>query len=343
MRDARGQRRRTTIAVVGVGLLAAGALLALPSAAVTEADTTEAAVPEMVRADAAIPTWKLRHYIKVGGERSFKLDLVDELPQPPQLVIFGGSRMQRFEPNLALDLTGLPAMNFALSNFRTEDAWAISNYLLTRSPDTRLRCVWGLQVGMFGDATFAPGLVYDQRLSPWFTPELLAEQAKLLGEVHPADLLVTNRYAGRGYLRSSNYDVRRAAGETLSASLVKWIARYVTARSAVTHVQSRSRSYFEATLGLLNQHGVTPCIVIMPYHPRALDALTNAGWRPRLTALKAYLQGLRATYHFDLLNYDTVAAFEGHTGYFYDGAHPTVENSRILLRHAVKAAPESFR
>ena len=81
----------------------------------------------------------------------------------------------------------------------------------------------------------------------------------------------------------------------------------------------------------------------MPYHPRALDALTNAGWRPRLTALKAYLQGLRATYCFHLLNYNTVAAFERHTWYFYDGAHPTVENSRILLRHAVKAAPESFR
>jgi len=137
--------------------------------------------------------------------------------------------------------------------------------------------------------------------------------------------------------------LREAAGETLNASLVKWIARYVTARSAVTPAQSRSRSYFEATLGLLNQHGVTPCIVIMPYHPRALEALTNAGWRPRLTALKAYLQGLRATYPFHLFNYNTVAAFEGHTRYFYDGAHPTVENSRILLRHAVKAAPESIR
>lgn len=52
-------------------------------------------------------------------------------------------------------------MNFALSNFRTEDAWAISNYLLTRSPDTGLRCVWGIQVGTFVDATFAPGLVYN--------------------------------------------------------------------------------------------------------------------------------------------------------------------------------------
>lgn len=120
---------------------------------------------------------------------------------------------------------------------------------------------------------------------------------------------MTNRYAGRGYLRSNSYDVRRAAGKTLSASLVRWIARFV----------------------------------IMPSHPRALEALTNAGWRPRLTALKAYLQGLRATYRFHLLNYNTVAAFEGHTWYFYDGAHPTVENSRILLRHAVKAAPESFR
>jgi hypothetical protein len=78
-------------------------------------------------------------------------------------------------------------------------------------------------------------------------------------------------------------------------------------------------------------------------HPQALEALANAGWRPRLAAFKASLRGLRATYRFHLLDYASVDAFEGRTRYFYDGAHPTVENSRILLRHAIKDAPESFR
>jgi len=330
--------------VVGAALLAAGALLAGGALLADGSLFAGGSVVAPPSADVAVPTWKLRHYVRIGGERSFKLDLVEELPQPPQLVIFGGSRMQRFEPSLALDLTGLPAMNFALSNFRTEDAWAISNYLLARAPDTRLRCVWGIQVGTFVDAAFAPGLVYDQRLSASFTPEVLAEQAGLLGEVPLTDLFVTGkRYAGRGYLRSNSYDVRRAAGQTLRASLVKWIARYATARTSVTPAQGRSRAYFEATLELLNRHDVTPCIVIMPYHPHALEALVNAGWRPRRTALKAYLRGLQATYRFHLLDYTSVAAFAGRTRYFYDGAHPTVENSRILLRHAVKAAPESFR
>ena len=176
-----------------------------------------------------------------------------------------------------------------------------------------------------------------------FEPSLALDLTGLPGEVPATDLLAAKRYAGRGFLRANSYDVRRASGETLRASLVKWIASYVGASSAVTPAQSRSRAYFEATLALLKRHGVTPCIVIMPYHPQALAALANAGRRPRLAAFKASLRGLQATYRFHLLDYASVDAFEGRTRYFCDGAQPTMENSRIILRHALKDAPESFR
>jgi hypothetical protein len=319
--------RRATFAALCATALTLVAAAALPAGATAK----------------SVPTWKLTRYVNIGSERSFKTDLVDELHSPPQLVVFGGSRLQRFRPKLAHSLTGLSTMNFALSNFRPEDAWAVANYLLKSSPGTRLHCIWGVQVGMFNDTPLAPGLVYDDRLSQAFPPDLVQQQKTLLGTVQPTDLLVTNRFTARGTLVWSNYDAQRARGLTLKASLAKWINRYVTSRSKITPQQSRSRAYFEKTLKLLNDHGTVPCIVIMPYHPTALKALTKAGWRYRLKAMKAYLAGLHTTYTFHLLNYTTVKSFGGRWRYFYDGAHLTARNSSIMLRHIVKAAPESFK
>ncbi len=45
------------------------------------------------------PTWRLASYRRAGFDKSFKADLIDELPTPPELVVFGGSRATRFEPS----------------------------------------------------------------------------------------------------------------------------------------------------------------------------------------------------------------------------------------------------
>ena len=44
-----------------------------------------------------------------------------------------------------------------------------------------------------------------------------------------------------------------------------------------------------------------------------------------------------------MLDYTDIAAFDGDAEEFYDGAHITVENSRLLLSKAVEEAPECFR
>ena len=301
-----------------------------------------AALSRPAPATTATPTWQLRHYTVIGYDRSFKMDLVDELPEPPQLVIMGGSRSTRFEPSFATGLTGLPAMNIALSNFRPEDAWGILSHLYARSPDTQVRVFWGVTANAFTDITFAPGLVYDERLSQAFPAELISQQAELLGDVPVGDLLLKNRFSARGLLRWSTYDARRANGLTLGTSLDRWIARYVTRARWAPREMTRARSYFEQTLALLNQRGVSPLIVLMPYHPRALAALQRTAWRQRQEECKAYLKGLQLTYDFRLLNYTRVSSFEGRTGAFYDGAHITVPNARILMQHAVGDAPECF-
>jgi hypothetical protein len=295
-------------------------------------------------AGATTPLWQQHHYRKIGYVRSFKLDLTEQLPAPPQVVIIGGSRATRFEPNLILQLTGLTAMNCAVSNCRPEDAWAFTNYLLARAPQVKLHCFWCLQVNALADTTFAPGLVYDKRLSQFFPPSLVAQQAQLLGTVRIKDLLRANRFTARGRLVWCPYDKARAEGETLNESLDHWIAVHVPTQPVTEPLpQTRARSYLEATLALYNKQGVVPCLVIMPFQPRALAALRAVeGWQDRFDEFKAYLQGLQTTYQFHLLDYTDISSFGGHPKDFYDGAHITLANARLLLRKAIKAAPECF-
>ena len=294
---------------------------------------------------AATPLWEQHHYRKIGYVRSFKLDLIDLLPKPPHLVIIGGSRATRFEPALIQQLTGLSAMNCAASNCRPEDAWAFTKYLFSRAPDVKLHCFWCLQVHAIADTTFAPGLVYDRRLSRSFPADLVAQQKALLGTVKIKDLLTINRFSARGTLLWCPYDKARAEGETLSESLDHWISVNVPREeSGNTPSQTRARSYLEATLALYNKHGVAPCLVIMPFQPRALKALQAVdGWQTRFDDFKSYLEGLQSTYDFQLLDYTHISAFGGQSQEFYDGVHITFANARLLLHKAIKQAPECFR
>ena len=128
-------------------------------------------------------------------DRTVKCDLVERLPEPPELVIFGGSRAQRFEPSVAEELTGLPAFNFAVQNSRPEDAYAMARYLFWRAPGVKLRCLWALQATTLSDSPLHPGLLAEPRLSQFLPEYLLAEQREVVGE--------QPRVASSGRTRSS--------------------------------------------------------------------------------------------------------------------------------------------
>ena len=143
--ELRGIRRGLLAALVlGVAVLVGGTA-AGPAAAVEAGPTASA--------DASpAATARLGAAVDPRYDRTYKCDLLERLPAPPELVIFGGSRAQRFEPSVAERLTGLPAFNFAVQNSRPEDVYAMSRLLFWRAPSVKLRCVWALQ------ATIALGL-----------------------------------------------------------------------------------------------------------------------------------------------------------------------------------------
>lgn len=327
------------IAVAMLALLSSGAAVAAGSTPAPEIPTS--ASPS---APPAVPTWRLTSYRKVGFDRSFKADLIDELPEPPRLVIFGGSRATRFEPPYFLEQAGLPAFNCSVQNCRPTDAYAFANYLFSRAPDVKLDCVFAVQTATFADATLHTGLLYDERLSAAFPGELIERQKALAGRPKIKEVLGRNLFTARGQLVRNSYDIRRdLPGYSFSRHLDSYIRRLLPNYTWTGPTrETRSRFYFEKTMRLFNAHGVVPAVVIMPYHPRALRAFGEVGFGKKMAVLRAYLRDARTRCDFRVLDLLTIASFGGRTSWFYDGAHVTSENSRLIAGHALRTEPVCF-
>jgi hypothetical protein len=275
-------------------------------------------------------------------DRNYKLDLLEALDKPPELVVFGGSRALRFEPWYIRELTGLSAFNFASQNNRPEDAYAASKLLFSRAPDVKLRLFYAVQGTTFSDRTMHPGLLYDERFSQWFPPELISRQKEELGPPKHDGIPSNNHYDSRGCLLYNSYDERLERGRTQERALEIYIKSLLPRAAETGAKQTRSHRYFEKLLRLYNDHGVTPAIVIMPFHPVALEAFREVGWQAKNDALLAYLHGLQQTYDLRVLDYTEIESFGGDPRYFYDGSHVMKENARLILDQAVRDAPECF-
>jgi len=277
-------------------------------------------------------------------DRVYKVDLLEALSSPPRLVIFGGSRAQRFEPSFAEKLTGLPAFNFAVQNSRPEDVYAMARLMFWRAPDVKLRCVWALQASTMSDSPLHPGLLAEPELTQFLPAYLVRAQRRIAQPVDGRELQSWDEYSARGQLLHNSYDVRVDHGVSFASTLSDYLSKMVPKAAApAPYEQTRAKEYFERTLRLFNLHGVEPVLVIMPYHPDALAAFRAAGWDAKEEAFKLYLDGLRGRYGFRVVDYTDIAAFRGSADGFYDGAHITAENARRILVQILKDEPGAFR
>ncbi|HEY5386897.1 MAG TPA: hypothetical protein VIL79_03245 [Thermoleophilia bacterium] len=192
----------------------------------------------------------------MGYDLTYKTDLVEKLPAPPELVMLGGSRAQRFERSHIERVTGLSALNFAVQNCRPEDAYAISRYLIERAPGVKLQCFFAVQATTFGEIPMHPGLLYDPRLVRWFPDALVAEQKEANEPLEVRRVPSSNRFSSRGRLLYNFYDKRLDAEGPRSAQCAStstaWCPRPAPRRrsaSAVRGLTSGSRWRSSTTAG----------------------------------------------------------------------------------------------
>jgi hypothetical protein len=278
----------------------------------------------------------------VKTELRFKANLIGRnLEGSPQLVFVGGSCSQRFDPSFARRRLGLRSVNIALSCARPEAAWGYAHWFYKRWPGAKLRWAWGLQPATLTDRDLDAALLQDQRFYRFFPDDLLERQRRLLpssiAEMPHYYGFLRNRYSSHGMLLWNTYDARRAAGYTLDQSLDTYIAKMLhESRRASFAPTSRARAYFEKTLELLNAHGTTPVIVLMPIHPRVLRVMEQHQMGGDRENLREYLAGLTETYDIEVVDFTRIQSFKGEPGWFYDGVHITRRNSDRVIT-ALKA------
>lgn len=375
-REARRRaRRRRQLALLAVLLLAAVVVVALllgdvfgagdgtgggatrvspspsPSPSTPSPSAASSAPPAafgIVPAGDAAPVWPAG--LIVPSERTFKADQIERLPYAPEVVFFGGSRSMRFEPAFMKKKTGLQGFNLAMTNGKPEDAWAFAHFLHDRSPRTRLRWVWGVQVSTFYDRDLEAGLVQDPRLNRYLPLDLLEQQGALLprspDEVPKTGRVELRKYSPDGVVLFNSYDRAEARGRALERSLEVYIKRALEKQKATpvgaADKKSRSRDYFEATLGYLDSIDARPVILAMPVHPKVLKALRAAGWQDRHDRFLAYIESLRDRYDFEFVDLSEITAFGGDPGEFYDGVHIKAANARRVIAKLVRAFPAGF-
>ena len=310
--------RRIATVVVTAAALTATCFTAAPSSA----------------AAATYPPYPSKLIVK--SEMRFKANLVQRnLKRSPQLVFFGGSRSQRFDPIFARQRLRLRSVNISQSNARPESAWGYLNWFYRRWPDANVRWVWGMQVGMLRDRDLDPALLQARRFYRYFPDDLLASQRQRLpdsvAEMPRAYGYMRNRYSSLGMLLWSTYDRRRAKGYTLNQSLDAYIAKMLRQPREAVGPDTRARVFFEQTIQLLNEHGTTPVLVLMPIHPRVLRVMKAHGMGGSREALRQYLAELGETLDIKVLDFTRIQSFNGKSGWFYDGVHITRRNSNRVI------------
>jgi hypothetical protein len=273
------------------------------------------------------------------SELRLKADLIHEhLTKPVELVFFGGSRSQRFDPEFARRKTGLRSVNIAVSNAHPEVVWGMLNWFYALWPDARIRCVLGMQSGMLRDRDLDPALIQDPRFYPYFPDALLKEQRALLPKsidrMPKSYGFLRNRYSDLGMLAWNVYDRRFALGLTLDQALDAYIARMLRSGSGNpdSTYDTRARTYFEKTVALLNDHGTTPVIVLMPAHPRVLRVMRIHHMGGERQRLRNYLAEYGKTARIKVLDFTSIRSFNGEADWFYDGVHITGSNTnRVIL------------
>ena len=312
----------------------------------------------------------------IWSDRTTKVSLIDALKTPPQLIVLGSSRAMKIQPGYLQRLTGLPGFNAAVSAGVPADAWAFVNLLHDHFPDTHPRYLWLFDVEELHPSPLDPALTDQPQLARFFSSSARQEASlrsvtwlfswdtfwtsvrslrayfthEERAETDTGTLQTTrtkpslSEFAPDGFRRFDFHDSLLARGHTLAKELPGTIRDYTHTYNAMyPHLDPLEEQYVEKTLGLMNQLGATPVIVLSPYQPQLLAALRPLGWNTRHRQVLQFLQSLHARYRFVLLDMTHIATFHGSPSNFYDGVHMRLRNVHRLLRTAVAESGSALR
>ena len=250
---------------------------------------------------------------RVNQDRSTKADLLVELKEPPELLIYGSSRAWTVEAARVERATGLRTFNAAVTAGRPADAYVFTEVVHDTWPRATPDFLWLLDVEAFLRGPLPPSLLAESRFSrylPWRAKT--AAQLDELGwlaswtglqasyevwKKHPTREKVRaswlKRIAPDGTVKTQPSSEAKAGRKALA----RWSAEEAVQYRSFARLDPDAETYVEKTLDLFASWDGVGVVVLTPTQPEVLTAAQKVGWRKRhaevLTPARAAPAGVR--------------------------------------------------
>jgi hypothetical protein len=295
----------------------------------------------------------------VWTDRGEKIGLYETLDEPPAIVILGSSRAMKIEPAYLRRQTGRTAFNFAVSDGKAPDAFAVASFAHDRAAGARQDFLWLMDLETFSENAIDPRLLSTEELARYLPAgarlkgraedvawllswKTLRESLRALhNEVESRDVTVTAggerkapkpEFAADGFRRWDAHDRRTEKGRRFEDALPASVTVYKgTYGDRFSRLSPLAKEYVERTLASANEWGARPVIALSPIHPELRKVLLPLDYEARHREVVAYLGSLKERYDFVFLDMTGLDAFGGSPSAFYDGVHMKVANTRRLL------------
>jgi hypothetical protein len=279
--------------------------------------------------------------------RSLKLQLFDELPHTPDLVILGSSRSMNVSPDDIQRQSGLSAFNAGVNAAIPRDFLALLLYMEQQNRLPKVLVV-GLGLEQLSEDDYGPRIENPDPLDRYVAwdappaPSLLSiEQtqatfrllATLLAGQYVSDRLQANRklFSANGWHSLSGGSVDPEVADNLAADAVR------TAPSFAHGVNDSQFDHLKSLVELCQKHHIRLVIYFPPYHPSLLAYYEQS--TPYLQVkqnIMSRLNALQATYPFTWYDFTDVKSFQGDSSDMVDAFHPSNRASQKIIMIILK-------
>jgi hypothetical protein len=261
------------------------------------------------------------------GDRLTKLDLIEKLKQPPQILILGSSRARVAMPATVETLTGRSAFNAGVHGGKASDEYVFTRLLAQRFPQAKTAYVIFIDVGIA-----VPGVDPEMADEPLARPFLGPDASSKKSTCVPNGF-----YAPDGGLAYSPGLDAAQREERVKQELPQALAGIPADSRDVKPVDPARTVYFRRMLGFMNARGATPVIVLNPIYPAVLAAHRKYGF-PQRRAAGVYLAQLHKRYRFVLLDLEDIRRWGGKASDFWSVDHVDRANMNRMLAYIVRHA-----
>lgn len=294
------------------------------------------------------------------SDRTVKADKIEQLKEPPELVVLGSSRSMRFEPEYLEEKTGLKTFNAGVNGIGgTADAWAMTQFIHDTWPDSSPAYLWLVDVESFVPFEIGARTANEPRLAQYVGQASAGKGARQLARAiweNRTTLfsLETARDSTRLLLfrekaksKESKYRKQILDDGVLKQrkwSTKEWERRWPNSidrysklyRNVYKEMDPKAEEYFEKTIAFMNEQGATPLVVLTPINPKLRKILGPLGWTERHRQVVAYIESQQSAYDFIFLDLTDPTDFDVDPKQWYDGLHMTTVNTRPAIDHILE-------